>query len=1310
MTEPLWRDGPWELLLDLKQLVTERAPVESQLGTSLSSTIRALQRRHHRMREEVDGRLTVEKETAEDEFRLRQQATAARFEAQQATAQSEHEQARREIAARFETDHHAARDVYQEARWHAGALFEAAKTNVTMQINEVQSQWEALWIELDRLEQDAVRTMRRRWQRAATGEPLVGRRPSDDPFQRVNELSAQARGQFAALQQQSIPRMFKGFGPLVMLFVCWAVMVGPMIYWLGWNDWWWLAASGGAGLLLCLVVGGALFRIGQRQSARAHRALRQTLVDAGAARQAAAEAIKAKGEEEINAAAARRHVESKKAEDQYNARLAELTAHRDEELRKIDQRHQAALEELTHRRDSDQADAESVRQARLQQLAEQHAAQVARLDQRHADKQAEIEREFEQHWDVMAQRWNSGIQRVQASADEMNRAAARLFLDWHSPDWMHWTPAAQMPSGVAVARFDVSLDQFPDGIPGDDRLRPAQTSYSLPAMFPCRDRSLLLLKSDGGGLPAATAAIQTIMLRMLTAMPPAKIRFTVVDPVSLGESFSAFMHLADYNEQLVSSRIWTEPGHIEHRLAELTGHMENVIQVYLRNEFQSIDEYNKFAGDLAEPYRVLIVSNFPAGFSESAAARLQSIIASGARCGVYTVLSVDTRQRMPRGFQLADVERQALSLSWRDGRFVWENPDVGPLPVHFLEPPPADRFTTIVRNVGRAAKDADRVEVPFAAIVPDRAQWWTSESRDGIDVPLGRAGAMKLQYLRLGKGTSQHVLIAGKTGSGKSTLLHALITSVGVRYSPDEVELYLIDFKKGVEFKAYAQAALPHARVVAIESEREFGLSVLERLDVELRQRGDLFRQLGVQDVAGFRAARPGVRMPRILLIIDEFQELFVEDDRIAQQAALLLDRLVRQGRAFGIHALLGSQTLAGSYSLPRSTIGQMAVRIALQCSESDAHLILSEDNTAARLLKRPGEAIYNDANGLFEGNHPFQVVWLSEDQREAYLREVYEYAAAQKYPVRPQIVFEGNAPADASRNEALQTLLEAPRWPELDHATRVWLGAAVAIKEATAIEFARQTGSNLLIVGHQEEGALGLLSMALLSLAAQVPPRFNAAGLPEPVFYILDGSRPDGPNAGMWNRLSRALPHEVRISSIRGVAELVRDVAEELARREQSPLEEFPPVYLMIFDLARFRDLRRAEDDFSFGRLDEDKPVPPSALLGKILREGPALGIHTLLWCDTYTNVNRALDRQGLRELELRVLFQMNATDSSNLIDGPAAAHLGAHRALYYNEGQGRFEKFRPYGLPPDTWLAWVGRQLHARVQSQNLPADQPV
>ena len=122
----------------------------------------------------------------------------------------------------------------------------------------------------------------------------------------------------------------------------------------------------------------------------------------------------------------------------------------------------------------------------------------------------------------------------------------------------------------------------------------------------------------------------------------------------------------------------------------------------------------------------------------------------------------------------------------------------------------------------------------------------------------------------------------------------ALITNDALRYSPDQLELYLIDFKKGVEFKVYAAMNLPHARVIAVESEREFGLSVLQRLDVELKERGEIYREFGCQDLAGYRECGRDVPMPRVLLVIDEFQEFFVENDKIAQEVTLLLDRLMR--------------------------------------------------------------------------------------------------------------------------------------------------------------------------------------------------------------------------------------------------------------------------------------------------------------------------------------------------------------------------------------------------------------------------------
>jgi hypothetical protein len=444
--------------------------------------------------------------------------------------------------------------------------------------------------------------------------------------------------------------------------------------------------------------------------------------------------------------------------------------------------------------------------------------------------------------------------------------------------------------------------------------------------------------------------------------------------------------------------------------------------------------------------------------------------------------------------------------------------------------------------------------------------------------------------------------------------------------------------------------------------------------------------------------------MPRILFIVDEFQEFFVEDDKIAQEVSLLLDRLVRQGRAFGIHVNLGSQTLGGAYSLARATLGQMAVRIALQCSEADAHLILSEDNTAARLLTRPGEAIYNDANGLIEGNNLFQVVWLTDEKREDYLRQIQELARSRHRPPASPIVFEGNMPAVASKNPLLNTLLDAPAWSDAPRFEQAWLGDAIAIKDPTSAVFRPQSGSNLLMVGQNDEAALAMMLMSGLSIAAQHPPR-GAGGL---TFYLFDGSPVDSALAGELGKLADAIPHAVKNVSMRELPKVIGEMAAEVERRREQDTQDLAPIYLMIYDIQRFRDLRKGDDDFGFSSsFGEDKPVSPSKSFTTILKEGPSVGVHTLVWCDSVNNMNRTFDRTGLREFELRVLFQMSANDSSALIDSPAAGKLGPNRALFYSEEENRIEKFRPYGLPDTRWLARVTHQLKSRPRPE--PVETP-
>ncbi|MEN6408065.1 MAG: FtsK/SpoIIIE domain-containing protein [Thermoguttaceae bacterium] len=1302
MSETPTTETPRRLLSDLCRLVADRAGVETELQRGFVARNEAVEREFQESQSRLDERYRTEKTATETEFNEKRTAAIARFESEHGALEKEYTKIREGVLARFAADQQASDQALQDAHWEAIEASDAARGGLNLPLKDILAALDDRWQQLENLHKQAVELLQRRghWDEFPPDAQPIGVILERHPGRRFCHALEQAQMQFRTLSKQFLPKLFQSWHFFGILLLLWLVAVGPSIAMLGWNNWHWAAVSVGAAALVGLVAGIWIYHIAKRNSVAGYLALRRTLLEAGLTHPGVLEAAKSECQRLDASIIARHKTATVKADELHAAAMAKIERRKQADLQRAEEIFPKRMAELVAWRDRIVQEIDRHCPPRLQQIEEHYRDQSQRIQSHHDQTLEESRQRFEREWNEMAERWRSGMAKFDASVAQLDETCREAFPDWNSDDWNRWTLSSVIPAIIPFGSSRVRLTDLAHGVPDDERLQPSQVDFTLPALLPYPRRSSLILKADGTGRARAVEVMQTAMLRMLTSLPPGKVRFTIFDPVGLGDNFSVFMHLADFDEQLVASRIWTDQGHIEQQLADLTKHMENVIQVYLRQEFHSIEEYNAFAGEMAEPYRVLVIANFPTNFSEAALHRIKSIAASGARCGVFVLMSVDTKLPGLGKFQLSDLEADAMTLHWTEGRFETVHPEFGPLTIQVDSPPQPERFKEILRTVGTAAKDSGRVEVPFSCIIPEPADWWTSDSRAGIDVPLGRAGAMKLQSLDLGAGTSQHVLISGKTGSGKSTLLHVLITNLALRYSPDEVQLYLVDFKKGVEFKAYARSELPHARVVAIESEREFGLSVLQRLDAELRTRGDLFRRLGVQDLKGYRASQPDAVMPRILLIIDEFQELFVEDDRIGQESALLLDRLVRQGRAFGIHVLLGSQTLGGAYTLARSTIGQMAVRIALQCSEADAHLILSEDNTAARLLSRPGEAIYNDANGLYEGNHPFQVVWLPDGDRDDYLRQIHELAVRKGCKTPPPIVFEGNVLADPSDNPQLKELLDAPTWPEPLPTTLAWLGSAVAIKEPTSAAFVRQDGSNLLMVGHREEAALGVLASCLMSLAVQLNPHpgllpkekeSEAAG---PRFFVFDGMRADAPEVGFWKRLADAIPQSTTICGVRESSEAIATIAAEMTARRDEGRENAPPIYLFLYNLGRFRDLKK-EDDFGFS--SGDQPTPAKQF-SAILREGPAVGIHTLAWCDTFSNASRMLDRQNMRDFEMRVLFQMNANDSSSLMDTPEASRLGVHRALLYDEAQGNTEKFRPYGLPSAEWLVRVKQQLNVR------------
>jgi S-DNA-T family DNA segregation ATPase FtsK/SpoIIIE len=1033
---------------------------------------------------------------------------------------------------------------------------------------------------------------------------------------------------------------------------------------------------GGAALLVMLV----LYGVGAGKSA----ALRQLLeaLQQTQSLQSSAEALRDQARESTHATLEKRLNAEREAVQEAWDRVEEVAASFEQKARaRLERQPPRILATIERNLQRRMAEIEASRAANVEEVTgeagRRNAAVIAQVNLEIQQLEAD---EASQRL-ALRSRWEQEVLPLLEDLRQLQGAAGLQPVGWTPASIPGWQPGDSFPTLVRVGEVHSDLQQIPDGLPQDNALQLADAVVKAPLALGFPECGSLLIESRSACNEPVAALLNQAMLAILTSSPAGKAAFTILDPVGLGQNFAGLMHLADYEENLINRRIWTQRDQIDERLAELNEHIEKVIQMYLRNEYETITAYNEQAGSVAEKYHFLVIADFPSNFSETAMQRLQSIIISGPRCGVFTLLHWNTSQPVMEGFGSEELRANSLCLQLQNGAFI--SPMAVPGSSLHLDQPPVDAIALdLVHHIGKASIDSNRVQVPFTHIAPAEGQWWMDSTTQELRVPVGRTGATKLQYLAIGKGTRQHALFAGKTGSGKSTLFHVIITNLALHCSPDEVEFYLIDFKKGVEFKCYAEANLPHARVIAIESDREFGLSVLQRVDEELRRRGDLFRALGAQDIPGYKRAGGREPMPRSLLIIDEFQEFFVEDDSVAQSASVLFDRIVRQGRAFGIHVLLGSQTLGGAYTLARATLGQMVIRVALQCNEADAALIMDENNPAPRLLSRPGEGIYNDAAGAVEGNSPFQVVWINDEERNAYLKKLSQMAE-ERYPERePAVIFEGNAPADLRDNKRLSRCLTGKEIPRLP---TIWLGAPNAIKGPTEAAFQRQSGNHLLIVGQREEAIVSMLGLAAFTLARQLQASSGR-------ILFFHSAAPDTSDADFLETVYGQAGPALRVVRGHDLNAIMAEIQQEMDARSAAEKNDAPPWFIMVHGLHKFKKLRHEDDmDFSFSASEDEGPKP-GAILNTLITEGSALGMHLIASLDTYNNVSRCLSRKALTEFEMRVVFQMSANDSASLIDATKAADLGLHRALLYNEQQGLLETFRPYAMPAEEWFGEGG------------------
>ncbi len=148
-----------------------------------------------------------------------------------------------------------------------------------------------------------------------------------------------------------------------------------------------------------------------------------------------------------------------------------------------------------------------------------------------------------------------------------------------------------------------------------------------------------------------------------------------------------------------------------------------------------------------------------------------------------------------------------------------------------------------------------------------------------------------------------HLLIAGATGSGKSVMVNALITSLLMNATPDEVRMILMDLKR-VELASYN--GLPHLLVPVI-TEPEKAKAALKWAVAEMEGRYRRFAGAGARNIAGFNEGRadPNDRLPYLVVIIDELADLMMREGKNIEDPIV---RLAQKARATGIHMVLATQ------------------------------------------------------------------------------------------------------------------------------------------------------------------------------------------------------------------------------------------------------------------------------------------------------------------------------------------------------------------------------------------------------------------
>ncbi len=920
----------------------------------------------------------------------------------------------------------------------------------------------------------------------------------------------------------------------------------------------------------------------------------------------------------------------------------------------------------------------ALRMPAIGRLLNESALAVARMAQRadHTKRRllARTEDEVAVEGKEARASFEIGLGVLERDLEVLDQALPAAARSWSDPGWAEWEPvdAAEVVATPPMVRLGAFV--HPD-LPG----------VSIPALLPATGGPGVLFEG-GASRAEAVDAVRSILLRLLAGLPPGSARFSFIDPKGMGEAVAPFLGLAEYDADLVAGGALTLDTEVEEHLAELTRHVERVNTRHLQGRYASLDELHRSTGEVVEPYRYLVVFDHPTGFTERSRALLQALVESGWRAGVTVVV---VREGPARGRRVADRGLPGLPVVHggpdglamdveRAGRWQLQ-PDATPeLSVAERgEPTLFERISTAIGALARQDRRAPatpgavfdllaqaqrrRIRADVAAttapVDPGEPQtWWSGDASAGLCAPMGRTGDRALASLWFDRSEAGAVVV-GPPGSGVSSALAAIIDGLTILYPPGELQVLLVGLGARRSLEVYGRHRLPHARLVASQAERELGLTALEASVLEVERRAGLLDRSGTSrlGLAGYRA-RTGEQLGRVVVVLDGLRELFGADDAVAAASGRALRRLSEDGPAVGVHLLLADRTD------PADPDGSAHVLAHVPPTVTTVVRLGAEGDEPAL----PGDAVVTHAGATT----PMRTMWIDAHERGVNLRDLRQLAEARGLTGGPQVIA-GDDGAELT-TAPLSSVGGNPEHRDQRRSVRLWLGEPAALGPPVEVTLRRQEGANLLVIASGDAVGPGLLHAAVATAV-----KGHGGALQT---WVLDLG---GLETGFGDALGalRADP-PVRVARRRSITAMLDQVGQVVAQRRDGQRFDEPPCLFVIAHLERSHELAATHDGGAAATAD-----PELETLLMVLRDGPEVGVHCLVWCESFDQLAARLGERPTRHFGLRVATALPAEDSLALLDSAYGASLRPHHALLADEDKSRLVKFRPYLMPPPGW-----------------------